>query len=405
MHCCLEKGGRPYKMKVLFTASSLLPRLDRRQKVGVLVFFLFFALLIPLLTLLVFQKPKPQQSQKQTVGTEYFPANIEYEPSEGYGVYKPANLANPNISAIDLNMNWSAVEPQQGVFDWAPADKVAAAWASKGKQIVIVVRYIHEISDNSSDGCDDNGQYLPSWEIARIPTYCDFDKNTVVPDYFNATFQSDLKAYIQAIADHFANSPYRNDVAYARVGVGVGAEGYYLYGVNQDCGTGNACDFQTDKQQLIARGYTPHSWAVWQEQMLAAFHKSFSYTQLIYPIVQQDVDQVTGEQVSVEVAKWAAAHGIGLGEEGLLPSTVNTSYAGMNIIFPYIQSQYPGTYIQFQTVSGVSSIRNVRGDIQAAEQLGACSIEWYGNVAVNPSYQSLFAEWQQYVNTHCQVRS
>ena len=154
------------------------------------------------LTIAVLQRQQPPQSPQPfqptqpyataTSGTYVgaYAANIEYDANEGYGTYNARNLASPTINAIDINMNWSVVEPQEGVFNWAPADNAIAAWAGKGKKFVLVLRYIHEVSANSFHGCNDDQQYLPTWEIARIPTYCDFDKNTVIPDYFDPGFKA-----------------------------------------------------------------------------------------------------------------------------------------------------------------------------------------------------------------------
>src|SRR5437763_17056182 len=43
-----------------------------------------------------------------------YPANIDNEGLSRYGTYHPSALANPNVAAIDINMNWVDVEPQQG---------------------------------------------------------------------------------------------------------------------------------------------------------------------------------------------------------------------------------------------------------------------------------------------------
>jgi len=115
-------------------------------------------------------------------------------------------------------MNWVDVEPQQGVFNWAPADNEAAAWAAAGKRFTLIVKYINE--GTSGTDCS-SPQLIPSWEIARIPSFCDTDMGTLIPDYFDPTFTADLQAYVQAIARHFAASPYRNNLLYARIAVGL----------------------------------------------------------------------------------------------------------------------------------------------------------------------------------------
>jgi hypothetical protein len=59
-----------------------------------------------------------------------------------------------------------------------------------------------------------------------------------------------------------------------------------------------------------------------------------------------------GKQFILDVAYWAAAHGIGVGAQGLVPN-YPSNYADIKAILAYIQAHYPQTYIQFQTVSGI----------------------------------------------------
>src|SRR5262250_923827 len=98
-----------------------------------------------------------------------------------------------------------------------------------------------------------------------------------------------------------------------------------------------------------------------QESMLSYFKSVFSYTTVIYPIVQLDTNPATGNPVQMDVAYWAAAQGMGVGAQGLVPIP-NYPYARLNVIIPHILSHYPNTYIQFQTVAAVSSATDVQGD-------------------------------------------
>ncbi|HEV7235916.1 MAG TPA: hypothetical protein VGN15_07035, partial [Ktedonobacteraceae bacterium] len=144
-----------------------------------------------------------------------YPANIEYDHNTPYGWYEQSNLTNPNISAVDINMNWSDVEPQQGAFNWAPADQEMADWSSHGKKFTLIIRYVHELAQKS---CNNGNQWMPAWELARIPNFCSAG-GEYVPDYFDTTFQSDLQAYVAAIAQHVAASPYISSLEFVRIGV------------------------------------------------------------------------------------------------------------------------------------------------------------------------------------------
>ena len=244
------------------------------------------------------------------------PANIDFA-AGGYGAYDPAALSNPSIGGVDINLAWSEWNRQQGKLNFAPLDAEMRDWAQAGKQFILIVRYANEVTTNGAGGCVLSEQYLPTWEIARIPHFCDSDPDSIIPDYFNATFQADLQTFVQAIATHVSSSPYRNHLAYVRVGVGLAGEGFFL--------TYDQNGFDSAKARLVAWGYSPIAWKNWQEAMLTTFQKAFLYSTVIYPIVKLDTDPTTGDPVQMEVAYWAAAHGMGVGAQGLVPNYLATT--------------------------------------------------------------------------------
>jgi hypothetical protein len=309
-------------------------------------------------------------------------ANVDYEGFTSYGIYNPAALNNANIGAVDINMNWAQIEPQQGIFNFDPADREAAAWAAKGKSFNLIVRYINEGSPSTD--CS-RAQLLPAWEISRIRHFCDADQGTLIPDYFNQTFKQDLKSYVNAIADHFAKSPAQNRLLYVRIGVGEGGEGFPYMASG---------DYAVDRQQLISYGYSPSAWAMWQEEMMTYYQAAFSYATVIYPLNGLDTDPRVGKPVQVEVAAWAASRGMGLGQQGLEPGSDS-------FIFQSLRARYPKMYIQYQTIAAIGGgAPEVQQDIQAADKNGACFIEWYTQDAINPAYQAIFAQWQQMVDSN-----
>lgn len=344
---------------------------------------LSFALLLVLFALSLTIFIIRQQNTPLPTRSKLYPANIDFEPLESYGTFNPAALSNPNIKAVDVNMNWINVEPQQGIFNFGPADNEIAAWARQGKNFTLIIRYVDETGIANGTDCNIR-QFLPSWEIMRIQHFCDTDRRTIIPDYFGPTFEGDLKAYVKAIADHFAQSPYKNDLLYVRIGLGLGGEGFPLT---------PAGDYAIDKLQLENWGYTPGAWAAWQKALLTYYKSVFPYTTIIYPVNGLDTDQATGKPVQDEVAEWAAAQGMGIGQQGLRPQS---NYP----LFRSLRSEYPQMYIQFQTVLAINGGKNeVQGDIQAAHRNGAQFIEWYSQDTANPSFQPLFAQWQQMVDS------
>jgi hypothetical protein len=342
-----------------------------------------------------------------------YPANIEYDPS-GYGTYNEAALADPNIGAVDINLNWYVVEPQPGVFNFAPADQEVAAWVEQGKKVTLELRLQHEINVPAAN-CTSDG-WLPSWVASSVPTLCERTdaSGIIVPDYFDHTFQADWRAYVAAVASHFADGPYKDDVTYARVALGLGAESFPLEPCYNPVAKG--CDgaaYETAVRKLRAWGYTAWSWLKWQESLLTYYKSQLDYTTVIYPINQMlypigsrlNIDPVTGNPIQMDVAYWAAAHGMGIGQQGL-DGLYTDDYAKFNEIATYVHRHYPSAYIQFQTVAQVSNKGTpacgatclVQKDVQAAEHYHARSIEWYSADDANASFQPYLAQWQQHVS-------
>jgi len=314
-----------------------------------------------------------------------YPANMDYA-SGGYGKWSTAALADPGIGGVTINLYWRQVEPRRGSYNWGPLDTEMAAWAQAGKRVALIARFANE----KGGGCP--GGYLPSWEIARIPTFCDTDLNSTIPDYFSARFQSDWKAFIQALGNHLAASPYRKAVAYVRAGTGLGGESFYLM-----YGRAGNTDFVHDKQKLVAWGYSPQAWEAFQENLLAFYKRALPY-QDIYVVDKLDVNPTTGTPVQVEVAHWAAAHGQGVGEECLPAGSFSHDYADMNQITAWVHKNYPNAYIQFQTCGVMSGPAEVAGVISDAKSHWARSIEWYEKGITTSSYLSEYVAYQGWVN-------
>lgn len=327
-----------------------------------------------------YDTPLPAQASR-------FPANFEHDQT-GYGVYETRSLTNPAIGGVGINMNWADVEPQRGAFNWRPADDEIAAWVAAGKTFDLLVRYA---SDFSGKSCSETIQYLPAWETARVPTLCS-SAGDLLPDYFDPTFEADLEGYLSAVVQHLAESHHAGRLVYVRVGLGVAGEGYPCI----------ACT-SADVERLTAWGDSPATWAAWQEQMLTAFQRILSPVSaapLIYPLGENTIDPATRQPVSQEVAYWAAAHGIGVGQQGLTAAPAYARGEAVQIA-QYIHSQYPGAYIEFQTNHQITQASpnpaEVAGDIAIATSAYASSIEWYGPDTFVSAYQSLFGQWQQLV--------
>jgi hypothetical protein len=321
-------------------------------------------------------------------------ANVDYA-SGGYGQYNSAALHSSWVQAVDINLNWRRVQTSPSSFDWAPLDREATAWASAGKHIVLVVR----ATDDKGGGCSAGpGQYLPGWEITAlhnalggIGTFCDKGFDSLVPDWFSSTFQSDFKTFVTALGAHVSAQPYYSSISYVRVGVGLGSEGWYLY-PNQN-------GYSADKSWMETNWhYTPQAWENFQETMLAAYHAAFPPpVQVIYPISAQD-DLSPGNPVDLAVAEWATnLGGVGVGEQCLAPGGIG-NYADFATIDSWVRANHPNAYIQFQTCGPTATASEEQGIINAAEGYGAKSIEWYETTIVSPPSVSEMTSYQTWAN-------
>jgi hypothetical protein len=307
-----------------------------------------------------------------------YPANIDFEAgaANAPGKYNPAALNAPGIDAVAVQLNWDAMEPSPGVFNWAPVDQEVADWATHGKQFILIVRL------QGGTSCTGT-QTLPAWEIAKVPHLCAAFPGDIIPDYLDPTYTADSHAYIQAIGQHFAQSPYLSHLAFVRVAKGRGGENMPIKGGPSDPAW----------SQLAQWGLTPDTLKQYQEQRLLFEQGVFPSAQVIYNVDPLGVpDPATGQPLQQAVAAFAAAHGMGVGYNGLTPgSSGGIGRSGL-------LRQYPHTYITFQTVFSVGSASGIQGDITTAQSAGGRAIEWYTGDATNPTNQTAFAQWQSSVN-------
>jgi hypothetical protein len=292
----------------------------------------------------------------------------------------PDGASNPALVGADIEIRWSWLEPNAPVngmhtYDWAPFDDLIARWHAAGKRVMLLVHYIAYTGSCSGE------QEMPTWELARVPHTCDQQNGVVLPDYFDPTFVADLQGFVRAIGAHYAASPYKADIAYVRIGVGVGGEAFPVK-------TG-----PNDEQawaQLQSWRYTPYVWRDWIESRLGDYRAAFPWTLVIAPVNNQfftdpQPDPTTGQArltLQAEIAYWAAAHGYGIGQQGLAPGY---NYAGIRDICRYVLAHWPSTFIQFQTTSSVHDAATINEDIQTARCYGGKVIEWYAKPANDPA--------------------
>jgi len=318
-----------------------------------------------------------------------------------------AGPSSPLLQGGDVIIDWAAAEPNAPVnsvhtYAFVAFDKKVAEWAQAGKKAMLLGHYI-TYGGSSCTG----GQALPSWEIAKLGsanTLCAASPNgglAVIPNYFDQTFIDDLQTFVKAVADHYAASPYKSSIAYVRIGTGVGGEEFPVQPT------------YANVAQVTRWGYTPIVWRNWVEARLTNYHSVFGWTAVLNSVSQipvgagqctpgakwcpqaydSGVDPTTGKTglpIQAEIAYWAAAHGLGVGSQALLPKF---TYAESNVIIPYVRQHWPGTFIEMQPTAAVTGLTQLQGEAQTAYCYGANLIEWYAQDASNPSYATTIRSW------------
>jgi hypothetical protein len=375
-------GGRRAKTFARESAAAKLTHLGGRQRVvpghaSIIALLVAGVLAIPAL-LLAHAGPSSTGNRVPTSGSPY-PANIDFEAgaANSPGKYNPAALAAPGIGGVAVQLNWDAMEPTPGTFNWAPVDQEVADWAAHNKKFILIVRL------QGGSSCTGT-QTLPAWEIAKVPHLCAAFPGDVIPDYLDPTYTADSHAYIQAIGQHFAQSPFRGNLAYVRIAMGRGGENMPVKGGPSDPAWA----------QLQQWGLTPSALVQYQEQRLLFEQSLFPYTHVVYNVDPLGVkDPQTGQSIQQAVALFAAAHGMGVGYNGLTPGSTG------GIAANGVAQRYPNTYITFQTVYSIGNTSTAQADISTASNAGGRAIEWYTGDATNPANQPAFEQWQATVTS------
>jgi hypothetical protein len=171
-----------------------------------------------------------------------------------------ADAYDPEITAAELHFYWSQIEPSPGMFDWSRIDAAIAPWVAGGKEVVLRV-------SAAGDGAYDPtaGHATPAWVYAAgVPSVTTPD-GSVLPLYWNATFEADWKGFIAAFGAH-----YDGDHAIAYIEAGIGEDGETL------------AETETDDPGRTSRwlraGWTIARWTAYVETMVQAYRHAFTAT-------------------------------------------------------------------------------------------------------------------------------
>lgn len=331
-----------------------------------------------------------------------------------YGSYSAKALSDTAIQGVLVSADWNAVEPTQGSPNWEPLQDVLQAWSAAGKHVSIVGRFA------SQDGGPNPpiAGFIPSWEVTRLggEYIKDADTGFYVPNYWNANFQADWKAFVDSLGTYLTTgggAQYASAVSYVRIGCGLGGEGFYLMDPTKP-------NFATYKSQLktwagvSTDAQFADAWRAWQEMVLGWYRAAIPSTiPVMYPIVAISNTYASnwtcsdGNFVDVDVMNWALGQGgYGLSQDNMAPGGYgNPGYGDIGTLITEINANHPGTFIQFQSTDGLG-LSGIQQSITTLEGYSASKnpvfMEWYEDEAVNTSFQSAFRGYQTWTNGHVQ---
>lgn len=107
-------------------------------------------------------------------------------------------LQNPNVDGVSVRQDWSALEPTEGVYNWAFLDSEVARVAAAGKQVLLRIK-------------TQSGK--PAWVTEAVTAagglFFTFDNDgveTTIPVFWDPTFLARKKAMIVALGAHFSGN-------------------------------------------------------------------------------------------------------------------------------------------------------------------------------------------------------
>jgi hypothetical protein len=147
-----------------------------------------------------------------------------------------ATLTNPNITGVQIREQWSAIEPTNGVYDWAYFDAKVTEAKANGKKVVLGI------------GPGVQGDGLPTWGTWATFTCTDDDPDTVGPILWDTTYVAEWKTVQAALAARYSGVYADSDAVLAFRLTGIPSWSSLDWGMCQS--------LTADKQAWVDAGYT-----------------------------------------------------------------------------------------------------------------------------------------------------
>jgi hypothetical protein len=207
---------------------------------------------------------------------------------------------NPYIAGTYLGYYWSQLEPQQGQYNWSLIDNDMKPWVANGKSVILRV----STSGQYKWQPPTSGHGTPQWVYDQGVSSVTETDHSVVPQYWNPTFLSNLNTFVQAFASRYDGNPH---VSAIEIGVGMGGE------TKPD----TLKNGQARMQQWQAIGYTNAVWWNTIQQIITMYTSAFHKTPLALLPDASFIGHDKGYSESM-LLDYAVARNIWLQDDGLV---------------------------------------------------------------------------------------
>src|SRR5258708_14156937 len=255
---------------------------------------------------------------------------------------------NSTVAGATVAIEWSSADNGSGTYDWTYADNQLQPWANAGKKVNFVV---WPNADSSATTCNSVGQFgqngtgncaIPAYVWTALGpsnfTQCTSQFGTQqMPNYFAAAFQTNYKAFMSAVIQHYGANAH---VGYIRFALGHAGETIPVAGWND---TTTVCG----QAFVNTWGYAVSNWESYLQAMLTYEGSLNSPKTLMVGITPMGTPST---QVPDAITPTAVQNHVGFGSQGLEKSDV-ANYPNCTADWCNLFNQYTGQVpLELQTL-------------------------------------------------------
>jgi hypothetical protein len=253
--------------------------------------------------------PSPSPSSSPTATPDPVSLNGVYDLGSG-STFASSVLLNKNVDGLAYRGNWTAIEPSEGSFNWAPIDSVIATAKTYGKKVSISITAGYRTPAwVFSDGAQ---AFKFVWDKNWGPAYCTI---VTIPVPWDSVFLNKWGAFITALGARYSANPYVSHVKFTGVN-SISQETNLPYHVNENINNGQ-CTGYNDVQDWVNVGYTRVKVLDAWEQIAGTYETAFpdrQYAAMLQPCNFPPIDDngniISGETCDTVLAQEMNSYGV-----------------------------------------------------------------------------------------------